>query len=1079
MRARCLGLLLLVVLPVSAHWVEATDQPDWARRGHLHWALAYTRLNRDQVDLLARHKQTIVQGATYDTAETAAAALRQGLGLMPYVCSRTVTLQEIDRVPALKGAVGLKPDGTEVLAYNNPVRRFGCLFTEAWPEFVRERTRRQWDRTGTWAIFYDNAVWSVEDHHPLAVAGWQKWARAHGLDPGEGDPTGPNDPREPARRRFILDSLTDYHKMLTAYCHGHQPPLLSAPNAGASPYGLWLAEHDAFDLVFYETMSHPPYERNAFRYKAGLACSHGKATGILAYLPERIGAERGVKTWHEGMHYFFYPSSPHAEEFALAIAEGAACGGSYIPNYSLFPSLPVTDLSDPFNQRIHRATEQGYRFLTVNEDLYAGCRPAADVAVLYSTDSDVQARQSRVASAVGDALTRAGLPWEVVVAADFTGPGRVTAKTVIVPSVSHLAAAAAEGLARYVEAGGRVIVTGSFGTHDDYGRPASAPGVSRIKQAIGLISEPIRGWRLDGFEPEGEVQVRATKVPATATLAFAGPAGRYQAYLSLTDESDGCSQFEFAAGGRKVLAQTLDIDDNRQHWFASQPVDLKPGDPLVLTIRFDGGELGRCQEILLVRAGAGGAPLGQGAVVFRPVGLEELTAQQLADLVAPTVRLEQPGEVFINLLGTARGTAVHLVNYGLDYDVTVAGRYASDDGSAETRTFFGSPRTVVRKRLEIARPADVGQPVLRLMAMATPACQAPLVVTINGRRVGQFDPAACNRYMWQELELPREALGEQNLIELRAEGEVDGQQKWWQIGIDASAAGSGSWFSTDGGTTYQQDDLSPDNKPQTGEYLIRIEDRGPGIVPDPNNVAINPGFEQVVTPHAETKITVRPAENLRVVLKRAPAQPGLAISADGPPVWVDPRKEGEQTVYVVPRVATYTVLLTGASREALEPVRQRNLDDACWTIPPVTAPLRSEVTGWEAYLEGFQTALNAGRTGHGITVGGQDPKGQRGASQQIELNQKEPRPIVLTAWSRAENVSAGGSGDYALYVDATCTDGTVFNGHRTDFVGGTHDWHQATLRLEPTKPLKLMRVFLLFRNRTGRVWFDDVTVKVE
>ena len=64
-------------------------------------------------------------------------------------------------------------------------------------------------------------------------------------------------------------------------------------------------------------------------------------------------------------------------------------------------------------------------------------------------------------------------------------------------------------------------------------------------------------------------------------------------------------------------------------------------------------------------------------------------------------------------------------------------------------------------------------------------------------------------------------------------------------------------------------------------------------------------------------------------------------------------------------------------------------------------------------------------------------------------------------------------------MDATCADGTVYNGHNTPFEAGTHDWQQATLHLEPPAPLRTMRLILLFRKHSGRVWFDDVRMAAE
>jgi hypothetical protein len=300
--ARYLGALMLIGLlgEARAHWTGQPDLPEWAQRGRLYWCLHYSTHTRALVDLFLDGGQTLVHGGGFDSAETAEYARQRGLRYMPYVCSRTTTIQEMARRPQLKDAVLLKPDGSEFLAYNNPVRRYGCLFAPAWPEFVRQCTCQVMDKPDTAAIFYDN-VYVSDDHHPLAVSAWKKWAAAHGIEAGDDMPAlHDGGPRGAAGRAFNAEALVAYYASLRAFNRQHNPPLLISPNLGSLPgYGPAIMEAGATDLVFYETMSHPPFENNAYRYKLGLAASHGRPTGILAYLPEKIAAQRGVRTWHE------------------------------------------------------------------------------------------------------------------------------------------------------------------------------------------------------------------------------------------------------------------------------------------------------------------------------------------------------------------------------------------------------------------------------------------------------------------------------------------------------------------------------------------------------------------------------------------------------------------------------------------------------------------------------------------------------------------------------------------------------------------------------------------------------------
>ncbi|MCX6378192.1 MAG: hypothetical protein NT023_01740 [Armatimonadetes bacterium] len=102
---------------------------------------------------------------------------------------------------------------------------------------------------------------------------------------------------------------------------------------------------------------------------------------------------------------------------------------------------------------------------------------------------------------------------------------------------------------------------------------------------------------------------------------------------------------------------------------------------------------------------------------------------------------------------------------------------------------------------------------------------------------------------------------------------------------------------------------------------------------------------------------------------------------------------------------------------------------------------------------------------------------KRGASVVILLDQKQPLPIVITAWSRADSVSGVRDGDYSLYIDIIYQDGTPQWGQFAPFNTGTHDWEKRQLLIHPQKPVKQMSVYALFRNHVGTAWFDDFYVR--
>ncbi len=95
---------------------------------------------------------------------------------------------------------------------------------------------------------------------------------------------------------------------------------------------------------------------------------------------------------------------------------------------------------------------------------------------------------------------------------------------------------------------------------------------------------------------------------------------------------------------------------------------------------------------------------------------------------------------------------------------------------------------------------------------------------------------------------------------------------------------------------------------------------------------------------------------------------------------------------------------------------------------------------------------------------------------EVQLDQEQPMPIVASGWSRAENVAGASGRGYSLWVDITFVDGSHSWGNAVAFDAGTHDWQRRTLPIVPTKPIASLRIFGLFRNTTGTVWFDDYSL---
>jgi len=98
--------------------------------------------------------------------------------------------------------------------------------------------------------------------------------------------------------------------------------------------------------------------------------------------------------------------------------------------------------------------------------------------------------------------------------------------------------------------------------------------------------------------------------------------------------------------------------------------------------------------------------------------------------------------------------------------------------------------------------------------------------------------------------------------------------------------------------------------------------------------------------------------------------------------------------------------------------------------------------------------------------------------QDVNLNQDRPRPLVVSAWSKADGAQGNRGPEYSVWVDLAYADGTSLWGQRATFQMGTHDWQYGEYSFVVTKPVKLATVHLLFRRGvSGTVWFDDVSLQ--
>ena len=133
-------------------------------------------------------------------------------------------------------------------------------------------------------------------------------------------------------------------------------------------------------------------------------------------------------------------------------------------------------------------------------------------------------------------------------------------------------------------------------------------------------------------------------------------------------------------------------------------------------------------------------------------------------------------------------------------------------------------------------------------------------------------------------------------------------------------------------------------------------------------------------------------------------------------------------------------------------------------------------TGWGDYDQGYQLDETIRHSGsRSIRCENAAASERRGASMTITLNQKTPAPLLISGWSKAENVGGSMDADYSIYVDLVYNDGTPLYGQVASFSVGTHDWQHKQALITPSKPLKEAHIYTLLRSHSGTAWFDDIS----
>lgn len=159
---------------------------------------------------------------------------------------------------------------------------------------------------------------------------------------------------------------------------------------------------------------------------------------------------------------------------------------------------------------------------------------------------------------------------------------------------------------------------------------------------------------------------------------------------------------------------------------------------------------------------------------------------------------------------------------------------------------------------------------------------------------------------------------------------------------------------------------------------------------------------------------------------------------------------------------------------------------------------------WSRFCQAGKWDATVARTGKGslAVVGGTYTAtmpqwkyfNRQGAAQFVSLNQPAPQPIVVQAFSKAQDVAtsdevvldtpaarrrhfdAREGHTYGMHLYLDYQDGQWPEVHTVLFSPGTHDWEEKCIRVEPTRPVKTAMLLLEFHQPQGAAWFDDLSL---
>jgi len=240
-------------------------------------------------------------------------------------------------------------------------------------------------------------------------------------------------------------------------------PACSGPQSARSGYGVdpWLTAGAqrgvAFADLYLDDERMAALRAAELSWGAGgvpvISCETGRSSRPVErifrwhYTPDRRARSLPWMLLQFGLYGTHYWTWTSGEEYACLDSDGALC------DFGLEAALANAEM---------RALRPAL----------AGARPVVDVGLLYPRASFVQGDRATIEAYQNLYLTlvQCGYQVRLVAPSDFDRVAPALSH-ILVPPAPYLETSLVEGFRRYVEAGGKLIVTGNPGRFDEYARP--------------------------------------------------------------------------------------------------------------------------------------------------------------------------------------------------------------------------------------------------------------------------------------------------------------------------------------------------------------------------------------------------------------------------------------------------------------------------------------------------------------------------------------------------------------------------------------------------------------------------------